>query len=425
MPDDKEVLDDNRDNGSAEANDHSEQREPREHVRDQRAGKDTRAQIRKAIDEHRGKTYDDEGEEVKPDKTKAERREEKRDARDAKGQFAAADKSGKEGADAEGKKPDPAAKTEIPAKAVNEEAKLDSPQAKSAIAPPDALSPDIRAIWGQIPEAVQKEFVRREEDGKRGVEQLKARYKGYDDAFTPVRDELSSLGKTEAEGIKLLVDWRLALRGPHKVQAFKALAQSEGITVEQLVGSQPSSGATNQPQHRQPQAFDPNAFRPMIDPVIHKVSALEATLQRQAQERVQTEIADMSKGKPHFEKVRVAMGHLMNSGQITGDNPREVFDRAYTAACYANEEVRELMQQEAEAKRQADAQTKAKEDADKAAEAEAKRKRDEREALDKARKAAVGPRGGSPSGSPHAKPSGGESVGDTLRRVASEARSAV
>lgn len=421
MADDKEVLDEDRDNGSTEANERTE----REHPRDIRAGKDTRSDIRKAIAEHKGKTYDEEsGEEIKPDKTKGERREEKREARDDKGKFAAANKGGKEGTEAEAKA-DPAPKTEIPAKTVNEEAKLDTPQAKSAIAPPDALSPDIRAMWSQIPAAVQKEFVRREEDGKRGVEQLKARYRPYEDAINPVRDELAALGKTEAEAIDMLVKWRMALKGPNKVQAARALLQAEGIDFSQLGGSSPSNGATNQ-QQRQPPAFDPtSAFRPMIDPVVQKVTALEATLQRQAQERVQTEIADMSKGKPHFEKVRVAMGHLMNSGQIKGDNPREVFDRAYLSACYADDDVRTLMQQEEEAKRQADAQAKADEAAKAAADAEAERKRRDREALDKARKASVGPRGGSPIGSPHAKSARGESVGDTLRRAASEARGTV
>ena len=239
-------------------------------------------------------------------------------------------------------------------------------------------------------------------DVAKGIEHLKASYRGYDEALAPLRDEIRSVGKTEAEAIRMLADWRQALRGPDKAQAFAALARLEGIDLSQLVPRQP--GPAQQPQS---QPTDPAASScgHNIGPISQgEVTALKTELQRRDAERVQADIASFAKDKPHFDQVRVRMGVLMQSGQIPGDNPREVFDRQpMKKACRSHPEVYGLIQQEAEAKRQADAQAAQAAAAQKAKEAEEARKRRETEEVAKARKAGYGPRSGSPAGMATAK----------------------
>ena len=292
-------------------------------------------------------------------------------------------------------------------------------QAPPATAAPASLSKEIKAQWDKLDPAVRSEFVRREADVAKGIEHLKASYRGYDEALAPLRDEIRSVGKTEAEAIRMLADWRQALRGPDKVQAFAALAKLEGIDLSQLAPRQPGPAQQSQPT-------DPAAFlRPYIGPISQEVTALKTELQRRDAERVQADIASFAKDKPHFDQVRVRMGVLMQSGQIPGDNPREVFDRAYEEACRSHPEIYGLIQQEAEAKRQADAQAAQLAAAQKAKEAEEARKRRETEEVAKARKAGYGPRSGSPAGMATAKNPGGQSVRESIASAVKELGAAI
>ena len=296
-----------------------------------------------------------------------------------------------------------------------------APQAPSAIAAPASLSKEIKAQWDKLDPAVRSEFVRREADVAKGIEQLKASYRGYDEALAPLRDEIRSVGKTEAEAIRMLADWRQALRGPNKATAFAALAKLEGIDLSQLAPRQPGPAQQSQSQPTDPAAF----LRPYIGPISQEVTALKTELQRRDAERVQADIASFAKDKPHFDQVRVRMGVLMQSGQIPGDNPREVFDRAYEEACRSHPEIYGLIQQEAEAKRQADAQAAQAAAAQKAKEAEEARKRKEAEEVAKARKAGYGPRSGSPAGMATAKNPGGQSVRESIASAVKELGAAI
>lgn len=299
-----------------------------------------------------------------------------------------------------------------------------APQAPTTVAAPASLSKEIKAQWDKLDPAVRSEFVRREADVAKGIEHLKASYRGYDEALAPLREEIRSVGKTEAEAIRMLADWRQALRGPNKAQAFAALAKLEGIDLSQLVPRQP--GPAQQEQSQPNQQTDPAAFlRPYIGPISQEVTALKTELQRRDAERVQADIASFAKDKPHFDQVRVRMGVLMQSGQIPGDNPREVFDRAYEEACRSHPEVYGLIQQEAEAKRQAEAQAAQAAAAQKAKEAEEARKRKEAEEVAKARKAGYGPRSGSPAGMATAKNPGGQSVRESIASAVKELGAAI
>jgi hypothetical protein len=301
-----------------------------------------------------------------------------------------------------------------------ETAAVTTEQQVEKVAAPAALSKEVKAIWETLPPAVQSEFARREADTQKGVDQLKAKYKPIEDAFAPVQNQLRQLGKTEAEAASQLIGWQAALANPRtQAQAFRALAQAHNFDLSTLAPNASQAGAAAVPN---PNPDPTQAFRPLLDPLMQKISTFENEFQRRDQERVQSDITNMAKDKPHFEKVRFAMGHLITAGLVTGASPQEVFDEAYARACRADPEVFAAIQQEAETKREAELKAAQEADAKKKAEdAEAARKK-QADDVAKARKAGFSRRSGTPSGMAISASNKGKSVGDSLREAANAVR---
>lgn len=272
----------------------------------------------------------------------------------------------------------------------------------SIVEAPAALSKDVRAIWSTLPAQVQAEFVRRENDSTEGVKKLQDRYRPIEEALAPVRPLLQQRGMTEGQTVKQLLDWHHALSGPNKAHAFRALAQSHNFDLSTLASQQ--AGASQE-------SHDPNqSLHPVLQQIASRTETLEQTLHRQQQDRIGGEIAAFSKDKPHFEKVRTAMGQMMSSGFATS------LDDAYNKAIWADADVRTAIQQEEQAAREK--KTAEAEDAKRAeaARVEEERKRKEAEDLAKARKAGVSPRGSAPTGvMAIAKNQQGKTVGSTIR----------
>lgn len=382
---------------------------------DRKSGKDMRATLREAFDKHR----------EPKEKSEAKSAVAQTKPRDDAGKFTATEqnkgpveKPAKEAVAS----PDPAQNPE--AKPAGETAPKAAPQAQASIAAPATAPKEVAAIWDKLPQEAQAVFAKREADMLKGVEKIQSELKPFKDAFAPVMGELQQLRKTPAEAAVQLLSWQAALANPRtQAEAFRALAKAHNFDISTLAAPAPNNGAPSN-QNPQPQ-FDPSIVRQYVDPIAGKVTALESELQRRDRERVEADIAIFSKDKPHFERVKVAMGHLMQSGLAQGDNPKEVFDDAYARACRADPEVFALIQQEELAKREAEAKAKAEEAAKKAAEeAEAKRKR-EAEEVARARKAAIGPRSGSPVGLAQAARKGSTSVRDSLRDAVREHSGAV
>ena len=228
-----------------------------------------------------------------------------------------------------------------------EPASGEPPQPASKIAAPSTAPKEVHAIWDKLPQEAQSIFAKREADMLKGVEQLKAKYKPIEDAFSPYQSQLRQLGKTEADAAKQLMEWQNALANPRtQAQAFQALAQAHGFNIQSLIAPQGAEGSQSNQQ------ADPTAaFRPLIDPLQQRLAGLETEFQRRDRERVNSDIVQMSNGKPHFDRVRVLMGQLINAGQVPGSNPKEVFDEAYARACRADPEVFALIQQEEQERR--------------------------------------------------------------------------
>lgn len=374
----------------------AERIDDRHHHRLRGKNRDIRSTIRDAFKTEAGPAEKQQPQRAKPDDQ----------ARDRGGKFAAS----------------PSQKEVPPAEKPSETAASPAIQTQEKIAAPVTAPKEVHAIWDKLPQEAQTIFAKREADMLKGVDQLKAKYKPIDDAFAPYQPQLKHLGKTESDAVKQLLEWQAALADPRtQARAFQALAQSHRFDLKTLIAPQSAQG--QQPdQNQQP---DPTqAFRPLLDPIAQRVQGLESEIQRRDRERVQSDIAQMSKDKPHFDKVRLLMGQLINSGMIQGDNPKEVFDEAYARACRADPEVFALIQQEEQEKKAAEAKA-AEEAAAKEAAEKAETDRKKRiEEIAKARKAAS-PRSGAPTGMAIAASKRGKSVGDTVREAVQSARGTI
>jgi hypothetical protein len=296
----------------------------------------------------------------------------------------------------------PDASTSPGQQATSEPAKV-APQ--GAAAAPASLSKDTRAIWDTLPEVVRNDIIKRESDTQRGVEQLKQRYQTIDEALAPYRPLLQQVGKTEGDAVKQLFAWHQALAGPNKAQAFQALARSHGFDLSTLA---PASQTSQQQQDpNDPRVQLQQALHGTVSPLDQRLSALEQQLVRREQAQLQDEIGSFSKDKPHFDRVRYAMGQMMASGYATS------LQDAYDKAVWADPEMRTELLSAEQAKREAEAQAAQQAQAAKAAQAEADRKAKEREAMEKARRA-MSPRSSSPMGSAVPKASGGKSIRESL-----------
>lgn len=345
-----------------------------------------------------------------------------------------------------------------PAPAPGEAKKADSADGTTAaptpaVQPPTSWSKEAQETWATLPAPVQAAVAKREKEMSDGIASIKNRYGEIEQALAPRRQLLSQTGHSEGSAVNQLFAWHEALAGPNRMQAFAALARAHNIDFSQLLpqGSQqqpsPTSGA--QPGGS-PGAADPvqDYLRAYLQPVLSRIDnvaqvtgGLQNAWQRQQQDAIAHQLEVFAQDKPHFNTVRRTMGQLMSptldrSGNVIAPPAATSLQDAYDKAIWSMPEIRTAMLAEEAAKR--DAEVKARQDAEasKLATAEAERKakaeldenerrKREAETVEKARRANVSLRGGTPVGVPTTGASRGETVGSTLRNAIRDTRAAI
>src|SRR5690606_3224369 len=144
-----------------------------------------------------------------------------------------------------------------------------------------------------------------------------SKLKGYEPieaAIEPVRQQLALNGMEPAQYVRQLVAADVFLR-PKPHDAIRWIAQTCGIDLSQ----------TAQPVESE--------LDPTIAPLVQKVTNRESTLanfqnaQQQAEAaRIKGEMEAFAKDHPHFEKVRLHMGALIQAGTAKG--LQEAYDMA-------------------------------------------------------------------------------------------------
>jgi hypothetical protein len=256
--------------------------------------------------------------------TTAVRKEEAERARDvASGKFVAKDKA----------EPPTAAK-EIPAPV-----KDAPPEASKAVGPPPGWSPESKAYFNSLPadHPLRRDVAKREEEVSNGFKKYSdenKRYQEIEQVLAPVRQTYQQVGiQSDAEAIKRLFMWEGMIR-QNPAYALQQLAQQYGVNLSPAQSSDQPSAAIQE--------------NPYIGQLAQEVQSLKSTIQQSEQQQVSKELSAFAKDKPHFEKVRVSMGRLMQSGMAPD------LDSAYQQAIWLDPDIRKQMQDDAEAKQKAE-----------------------------------------------------------------------
>lgn len=408
--------------------------EPRLALEPKEGPKSLRNLLKKSVDEHNHPDKNvNKVQEKQPSKNKSQ--EAKNTAQEEKEEDKSSPKDAKDSvASKEAAKPSTNQTTEVVTQPTTQ---------KASVPAPAALSKEIKDKWDSLDEQVRQEFVRRESDVQKGVDQLKSKYQPIEDVLAPIRPLLQANGLNDAMAVKQLFDWHRALSAPNKaaqIGAFKALAQSHGVDLNQLAPAsiQPVSTEATQQAPEDPLKQLESLLEAKLQPVNQQLNFYQQELQRQKSEAANAEVMTFSKDKPLMEdqRVKTKMAQLLQSA-VQFQQPMTL-QQAYDEAVWGLPDLREQFMQgqiakkEAEFKAQQEATLRQTQEAEaektkKASEEEAERKRKEAEALEKARRANVSLRGSTPTNSVTAQKQSGRkttSVADSIRASLQEVRGA-
>jgi hypothetical protein len=204
------------------------------------------------------------------------------------------------------------------------------------LAPPASLKAEVKAQWSTLPAWAKQEFIRRESDFNRGIQE-----KGQEASFAravrqtlaPHQDDYKTQGMNEQQAVEFLVGMHdFYKRDP--VGYLKHVAQAAGIDLSAL------------PQQQQAQQ---GQYNPQLTALERRLATMEQEKKASEQASLQSEIEKFSSEKPHFEDVRLLMAALLDSGQA------QDLQAAYDMAVYASPTTRARIledQRKTEAERQ-------------------------------------------------------------------------
>lgn len=168
------------------------------------------------------------------------------------------------------------------------------------------------------------------------------RLEGISEALEPVREEMALAGIDEVTGVRALIAAHQFLqRDP--AGAIRHLAKQYGADLSAL--------AAGQSKPAEPEYLDEAAGKKIgeltsrLDQIEQAKQAEAQGRQRDQQSKVIAEVEafrtataeDGAPAHPHFDKVRVAMGVMIQA------DPKMTMDQAYEAAVYADPDLREVM----------------------------------------------------------------------------------
>jgi hypothetical protein len=239
-----------------------------------------------------------------------------------------------------------------------------APQASKPVGPPPGWSAATKEFYNSLPpdHPLRQDVAKREEEISTGFKTYAEKTKQYDaleQVLAPSRSRFQQFGvQNDAEAISRLFQWEASFANPQtQLQAFHNLAHTYGIDLSQFARQSPapSDGGEAIPDHLKPVLDEVGQLRQTVTGFVNAQQLAE-------QNRVASEISTFAKDHPHFEKLRVSMGQLMQAGVVAQND----LEAAYQKALRMNDELFEASQREQEEKRKAEFEKTQKETAAKA-----------------------------------------------------------
>lgn len=194
------------------------------------------------------------------------------------------------------------------------------PQAASE--PPKAWGKEHNETWNKLPQEARDLISKREEQISNGFQQ----YGPVKQIFDRHEPMFRQLGVQPANFMENAISWHQAFSNP----------QTREAAVREFLSSYGIDPSTSPQSSEQPNApFDVNALNSSIQRQVQQaVSPLQDELNRTKQEATAKEISTWAKDKPHFEKVKLTMGQMLQGGVATG------LEDAYQKAIWADPVIR-------------------------------------------------------------------------------------
>jgi hypothetical protein len=274
-------------------------------------------------------------------------------------------------------------------------------------APPARWTKETKQKWNELPQDIKDVITKGELDSSQGHAQYKAKWKPMEDVLAPHLPTIAAFGHQPHQAVERLFAWQQALSSDPK-RFFPELLRSHGVRPEDVFPELVGGYAQQQQDAAQQQQFDPRYVQQLIDARLQPIYTVAQQVQtRQAeQQAAQTQqiITDFSKGKKHFENVRVKMAQLIQAGVAGLNEDGSInLNHAYETALHLDPNVWAQVQRENEAQARA------------ARNAEADRKRYASSSLSPTSL-------GRNNFASNKKPARGKSVRESLQDAVSEAR---
>jgi hypothetical protein len=226
---------------------------------------------------------------------------------------------------------------------------------------PQSWSKEELAHWPTLSPELQKAVLRTEENARKGLAEFKSRNQELDSAVAPYRETIKRFGFTDGQAVDQLFKWQMALAGPQKIDAFAALLRSHGVDPATFAAAI-TGGAVPQPNQphastsAQQQIQLPPQLQEWMNGVSQKLGSYDAQVAQQTKSAAEQTVMTWAKDKPHYDKVKLLMGQLIQSGAAkpTPDVDPFALDAAYNMAVYAHPEARDAVTAEQRAKEAAE-----------------------------------------------------------------------
>ena len=206
-------------------------------------------------------------------------------------------------------------------------------------APPKSWRNDEKRHYDSLPSEIKNAVHRREVEMERGVAELKNSYSEIDAALAPHLPVIKQHGHRPGAAILQLFSWFDYLH-KNPLEGFPALVRSMGAEkVFQAHLQQQQAGAQQQQQ------VDPldQRLAPYLQHFEQRLGTFQQHVDAQQERAVNDILAQWSKGKTFYEKVRGVMASGIASGAVPLKNGAVDLDGAYQFACAADPEIREQL----------------------------------------------------------------------------------
>lgn len=247
----------------------------------------------------------------------------------------ARDEAGKFVKEAKSKEPKAAPETAAPKDTPAPTEKTAQPPASSPVSgAPKAWPKEKHAIWDGLSQEARDFLLTREDQVSNGFKQYEhlAPVKQFVERYTPA---FTQMGVAPSQFMENAMSYHMAFMNPQtRDAAARDFLASYGIQIP--------STSPHTPDPSDPVQNVAPLVQQYVHPLQQDISALKATITQQEQNRINSELATFAKAHPHFEKVRIQMGQLIQAGVV----PPTDLEGAYNQAIWLNPEIREQMQKE-------------------------------------------------------------------------------